>query len=144
MKPQNEYRMVSYNECMKIKGSIGISGCHPSGSYYVGAALACGGRTNLPSKEDLKEIALMLYPEYAAQINADRGVQTPWPWPSARVERVKNFARLLGLPERTFALYCSSPETSSWAYYLNSENVTGFSNVNYMPYNNYAAPICIE
>ena len=52
---------ISKAECESLKVDLGIKGCQYDGDYWAGAVKACGGVGNLPTMEQLADIANYLY-----------------------------------------------------------------------------------
>lgn len=48
-------------ECENSKGDLGINSCNYDNDYWAGAVKACGGVSNMPNAEQLKEIAKYIY-----------------------------------------------------------------------------------
>ncbi|MBP3820570.1 type II secretion system protein [bacterium] len=68
--PPNEYKKMSYNECKQVRTQYNIPVCMwMEGGYYsetpsdayAGVVRACGGPSKLPSREDLYNLATLLY-----------------------------------------------------------------------------------
>lgn len=53
---------ITYDECISLKNQLGIRNCYKEkvwnnyGEYWAGAVKRCGGVSNMPTKENLREI----------------------------------------------------------------------------------------
>ena len=60
--PQNGgYGPLTKAECEAQKGDLGISECKYDDDYWAGAVKACGGTSNMPSQDQLTELAKYVY-----------------------------------------------------------------------------------
>ena len=57
----DEYGPLTEAECEAQKGDLGIGACSYDADYWAGAVLACGGVSNLPSQDQLTQLANYLY-----------------------------------------------------------------------------------
>ena len=55
------YSAITPAECEAQKGGLGISQCGIEDDYWAGAVKACGGTSNMPTEEQLKQLAAYLY-----------------------------------------------------------------------------------
>ncbi len=56
-----EYYPMSFADCIAKRRSLGLKFCWGDGDYLAGAAEACGGIKNLPTGEELLELAKSVY-----------------------------------------------------------------------------------
>ena len=56
-----EYSLLSQTECLSLKEKLGLKYCPHDDDYLAGAAKACGHIKNLPTGNDLQELAQKLY-----------------------------------------------------------------------------------
>ncbi len=67
LSPIEDFEPMSYNDCMAQKEELGLDYCSGADNptegedYYAAAAKACGGKQNLPSFEDLQNLANDLF-----------------------------------------------------------------------------------
>ena len=59
--PDTGYSPMTRAECEAQKGDLGISECYYDEDYWAGAVKACGGKSNLPTMEQLGQLAGYLY-----------------------------------------------------------------------------------
>ena len=52
---------ISRAECEELKGELGIVGCNYEQDYWAGAVKQCGGVSKMPTRNDLVELAKVLY-----------------------------------------------------------------------------------
>ncbi len=52
---------LTRSECEAQKGALGIKACYYGNDYWAGAVKQCGGVQNMPTDEDLLELAKLLY-----------------------------------------------------------------------------------
>ena len=69
--PPNEYKPMSYNDCMANKSALGLDYCYGKNrpteekDYYAGAARACGGKSKIADQAALTQLAQKIYgPSY--------------------------------------------------------------------------------
>ena len=58
-----EYGYLTYSECREAKnnGEIDIDYCYNGNDYFAGAVKACGGKKNMPSQDQLTQLAKYVY-----------------------------------------------------------------------------------
>ncbi len=60
--PQNGgYSPMTKADCEAQKGDLGISACYFNNDYWAGAVKACGGTKNMPSQDQLTQLAEYIY-----------------------------------------------------------------------------------
>ncbi len=61
--PGTGYSPMTYAECTeaKDKGEIDVQYCYNGNDYWAGAVKACGGTSNLPSQDQLTQLANYIY-----------------------------------------------------------------------------------
>ena len=59
--PGTGYSPMTYAECEAQKGDLGISACNYDSDYWAGAVRACGGTNNMPSQDQLTQLANYIY-----------------------------------------------------------------------------------
>ena len=59
--PDTGYSPMTKSDCEAQKGELGINNCYFSSDYWAGAVKACGGTKNMPSQEQLIQLAKYLY-----------------------------------------------------------------------------------
>ena len=61
--PGTGYSPMTYAECTeaKDKGEIDVQYCYNGNDYWAGAVKACGGTSNMPTMEQLGQLATYLY-----------------------------------------------------------------------------------
>mgnify|MGYP004621913479 CR=1 FL=1 len=52
---------ISRATCEELKGELGIVGCNYEQDYWAGAVKQCGGVSKMPTRDDLVELAKVLY-----------------------------------------------------------------------------------
>ena len=52
---------ITRAECEELKGELGIKGCYWNSDYWAGAVKQCGGVSKMPTRNDLIELAKVLY-----------------------------------------------------------------------------------
>ena len=60
----SEYGCLTYDECTEQRDELGLEYCYnynDNEDCYAGAAAACGGKSNLPSQDQLTLLAQDLY-----------------------------------------------------------------------------------
>ena len=107
--PQVITTPMSKADCEAKKESLGIKACNYDNDYFAAAAEKCGGVQNLPTEDDLYELAKKVYGESNCNDSTQRCDGTP------------DFSQL---PDSFSGL------GSSW-YYLWSGSEKGASNANY-------------
>ncbi len=55
------YGSMTKAECETQKEALGINGCYYEPDYWAGAVKACGAKSNMPSREQLLELAKYVY-----------------------------------------------------------------------------------
>ena len=61
--PGTGYSPMTLEECNQAvtEGTLGIKECHESSDYWAGAVRACGGVSNMPSQDQLTQLANYIY-----------------------------------------------------------------------------------
>ena len=59
--PDTGYGLLTKAECEAQKGDLGISACKYDNDYWAGAVKACGGVSNMPSQDQLTQLANYIY-----------------------------------------------------------------------------------
>ena len=61
--PGTGYSPMTLEECNQAvsEGTLGINSCYYSSDYWAGAVKACGGISNMPSQDQLTELAKYVY-----------------------------------------------------------------------------------
>ncbi len=55
------YSPLSQQKCLEYKSMLGLKFCPVDGDHLAGAALACGHISNLPTKDELQQLAQYVY-----------------------------------------------------------------------------------
>ena len=73
--PDTGYSPMTLEECNQAvsEGTLGIKQCYYSGDYWAGAVKACGGTSNMPTMEQLGQLATYVY-NYDGTIGAQQDV----------------------------------------------------------------------
>ena len=100
---------LTYSECMALKNDLGINGCCSVAScdnrdYWAGAAKACKGVSNMPTRDDLAKLATQVY-KGNPSIRADEG--------NFNVEWDQSAAELLGFSTPGFSLWSGQEDVLS-------------------------------
>ena len=72
------YSPMTLEECNQAvsEGKLGITACYPNGNdYWAGAVRACGGVQNMPTMEQLGQLATYLY-NYDGTIGAQQDISS--------------------------------------------------------------------
>ena len=59
--PYTGYSPMTKADCEAQKGDLGISACYFNNDYWAGAVKACGGTKNMPSQDQLTQLAEYIY-----------------------------------------------------------------------------------
>ena len=80
--PQNGgYSPMTNAECEQVvtEGNLGITACSSNSDYWAGAVKACGGVQNMPTMEQLGQLATYLY-NYDVTIGAQQDISSGINW----------------------------------------------------------------
>ena len=81
------YSPMTLEECNQAvsEGKLGITACDPNGNdYWAGAVRACGGVQNMPTMEQLGQLATYLY-NYDGTIGAQQDISSGINWDPNKV-----------------------------------------------------------
>ena len=73
--PDTGYSPMSAADCEAQKGDLGISSCYYNNDYWAGAVKACGGTSNMPTMEQLGQLATYVY-NYDGTIGAQQDISS--------------------------------------------------------------------
>ncbi len=60
-RPGTGYSPLTKEQCEEQKGDLGIAACNYNNDYWAGAVKACGGISNMPSQDQLTQLAKYVY-----------------------------------------------------------------------------------
>ena len=111
--PGTGYSPMTYAECTeaKDKGEIDVQYCYNGNDYWAGAVKACGGTSNLPSQDQLTQLANYIYnTDSVSSSGTTRGLA---------MDTTKASQFLSASPESNFFYVWSASEYENHAYYRN-------------------------
>ncbi len=111
--PGTGYSPMTLEECNQAvsDGKLGIQACNYSSDYWAGAVKACGGINNMPSQDQLTEIAKYIY-------NTDSVISNgPTSSLAMDTEKASQFLSARGTGYNSFFVWSGQESTSSSAYY---------------------------
>ena len=132
--PQKITTPMSKAECEAKKESLGIKACNYDNDYFAAAAEKCGGVQNLPTEDDLYELAKKVYGESNCNDSTQRCDGTP------------DFSQLpdsfSGLGSSWSHLWSGSEGSASHAYHRNFDSSYSTRYNGYRTYSSFRA-VCV-
>ena len=109
------YSPMTLEECNQAvsEGKLGITACSYSSDYWAGAVRACGGVQNMPTMEQLGQLATYLY-NYDGTIGAQQDISS-----GISLDPTKASQFLSASPSTWFYVWSGQEYSQNSAYYRN-------------------------
>ena len=112
--PGTGYSPMTLDECNQAvsDGTLGIKACNYSSDYWAGAVKACGGINNMPTMEQLGQLATYVY-NYDGTIGAQQDISSGLPLDTTKAAQ---FLSARGTGYSSFYVWSGQEYSQDYAY----------------------------